>query len=270
MKLLSTYIFLLISISSFSQFSVETELKYLTIIHKQGVIDLIDGNLKNAELTADSLIYRGQRAEINSKFFKELSISYFLTKEYELALFTLLEQRTLFPDPLVEKQSQLLFMESAYRCNLPDSLTKYLWNETLFISAPKNLTDGIEKCLELSVKLEKKELQKQIDKLGQELRNKIEIVPVWYQHWEFLTLIQMNEKYKNEILTYAKDNKAIYKQITNQKLQKKTYRKAIKHYIRSDSFVQARTVLKEYNERKLPLFLSFDSQIKKFRIWIKI
>lgn len=270
MRFLYTSILLTISIHILAQFSVKTELEYLKIIHKQGVVDLIDGNLRNAELVADSLIIKGINTETNAFFMKELALSYFLTKEYELALFTILEQRTIFPNSKVEHQSKTLFMETVFRNNLSDSTAQSLWELSLYRKNKKDINLNIINCLKLTSQLQKKQIESNIYRLGLELRNKTNSIPLWYKHWEFLTLINMKETRKNEILTYAKTEAPIYQQIQNKKLQYKTYRRTIKHYIKANSFVQARNILSEYKNKDLSIFLKLDAQIKRFRIRIRV
>ena len=270
MKILSTIILIGFILNAFGQFSVSTELKYLQIINKQGNPELIEDNLKNAELATDSLIILGENNLLNAQFFNELSESYFLTKEYEMSLFSLLRQRCLFPNKSIEQEYEVLFLETAYRCNLSDSISKYLLKESSVTKLPDNYSKKLEKLLELSTKIQKKKLNPYIYKIGLQLRLREKNIPIWYQHWEFLTLINLKEKKKAEALSYGKKKAPIYLQITNNKLKYKVYRKTIKHYIKTNSFRQAKNILQEYKSYRLPIFLKLDTLVKDFRIWSKI
>jgi len=270
MKKIITIIFLIITLNIWGQFSISTELKYLQIVNKQGNIDLIEDNLKNAELATDSLINLGNNSLLFAQFFNELSESYFLTKKYEMSLFSLLRQRCLFPNKSIEQEYEVLFLETAYRCNLSDSISKLLLKESSFAESPRNYSKKIEKLLELSVKVKNRELSSYIYNIGLQLRLREKNIPIWYQHWEFLTLINLKEKKKSQALICGVQNAPIYLQITDKKLKYKVYRKTIKHYIKTNSFRQAKNILQEYKTNKLPLFLKIDAFFKNLRILIKL
>ena len=270
MKKTNTIILVFLAINIFGQFSISTELKYLQIVNRQGNTNLIKDNLKNAELATDSLINIGNNSLLYAQFFTELSESYFLTKKYELSLFSLLRQRCLFPNKSIEQEYKILFLETAYRCNLNDSISQLLLNESTVKKVSGNYSEKLKSLLELSTKIHKKILSPYIYKVGLQLRLRENEIPIWYQHWEFLTLIKLKEKKKAEAIIYGSKNTPIYYQITDNKLKYKTYRKTIKHYIKTNSFRQAKNILKEYNANKLPVVLKMDAFFKRFRIWIRL
>ncbi len=270
MKNLYIIILVFISIRLFSQFSVSTELKYLMIINKQADVELVYDNILNAELASDSLIILGNNTELSAQFFNELATSYFITKKYSLSLFSLLRQRCLFPNKKIEQQQKDFLLETAYRCNLSDSVSQLLVNKSSFNNKKANYSSKLILLLELSTKIHKKELNNYIYRIGLTLRQQQQDIPIWYQHWEFLTLVNLKEKKKAQALKYGTNSKPIYSQITNNKLKYKVYRKTIKHYIKTNSFRQAHKILDEYNTCKLPVFLKFDSFVKGLRIWVRI
>lgn len=257
-----------ITANLYSQFSISTESKYLQIVNKQANTKLISDNLINAELATDSLVNSGENTALNAQFFNELSQSYFLTKNYELALFSLLRQRCLFPNKYIEQKHKILFLEAAYRCNLTDSVSQHLLIESSIKNMQKTYTSKLKLLLELSVIVQSKVLNPYIFKTGLKLRSIDNNIPIWYQHWEFLTLINLKEKKKSEALVYGKVNSPIYVQITNNKLKYKVYRKTVKHYIKTNSFRQASKILNEYRNTNLPLMLFIDAKLKQFRIYI--
>ena len=270
MKRINTIILLVLAINIFGQFSISTELKYLQIVNKQGNVDLIKDNLINAELATDSLVNIGNNKLLYAQFFNELSESYFLTKKYDLSLFSLLRQRCLFPQKSLEQKNKVLFLETAYRCNLNDSISQYLLNESSVENVSGNYKEKLTKLLELSTKIRKKKLRRYIYNIGLQLRARENEIPVWYQHWEFLTIINLKENKKAEAITYGAKSIPIYYQVTDNKLKYKIYRKTIKHYIKANSFKQAESILAEYKTYQFSAFLQLDALFKEFRIWIKL
>ena len=265
-KIISISYLLLISSFVSAQFSTQTELKYLKIINIQDNQDLIKGNLYNAEILVDSLMLLTDNSDLKSEFLYELSNSYYLVEYYDLALFSLLRQRCIFPNNSIEQESFNLFEESAYSNNLNDSLTKALFEKTRVENIPKNISDRLKLLLEISITINTKRLSPYIYRTGLVLRALDSEIPIWYQHWEYLTIVELKPKHIKKSLVYAKTNEEIYKQITDKKLKYKVYRKSINHYRKTKSFKTANTLLKEYRENKLGFILSIDAIWKS--IWI--
>ena len=249
-------IILFFSSLSIAQFSTKTELGYLQLINKQHNKELISDNLFNAELAADSIITKNDNNKLNSYFFYELAESYSQCEKYDLALFSLLRQRCLFPDEAIANKSEPLFYELAFKNNMTDSTALLLWNSTtIHGNKTVNLNKQLIKLLQISISIATKELNPYIYKTGLQLRSFNANIPAWYQHWEFLTLIGIDNNSKREIIKHSSDpDSNVYSQIDNLKLRKKVYRKAIYYYKRHDSKKQAAKLLKEYKSLDLSFF----------------
>ncbi len=236
-----------------AQFSTKTELRYLQLVNKQQNIKLIEGNLFNAELTADSIIIKKSNSSINSEFFFQLASSYFYTARYDLALFSLLRQRCLFPNEAVENESEPLFYELAYRNSLTDSVAINLWNSSA-ISDNKslNFNKQLINLLHFSIGISTKATNTYIYNVGMLLRSFNANIPSWYKQWEFLTLIGIDNESKRIIIKHSNNlDSSIYNQIDNNKLRNKVYRKAICHYKHNHSNNQAAKLLNEYKSQDL-------------------
>ncbi len=255
-------IMLFFSSLGFAQFSTKTELRYLQLVNKQHNKELISGNLFNAEMAADSLIIKQVQNYISSQFFYELAESYSQTGEYDLALFSLLRQRCLFPNAAVSNKSEPLFFELAYKNNLTDSTAALIWNSTtLHGSKAINFNKQLIKLLDLSISVSTNNLAPYIYKYGLYLRSFNAIIPAWYQHWEFLTNIGLDIINKQKIIKYSSDpDSPVFSQIEDSKLRKKVYRKAIRYYKRNDSNNQAAKLYAEYKSSDL----SFLERISAF------
>ena len=252
---------LLFSSLSIAQFSTKTELRYLQLVNKQHNKELISGNLFNAELAADSIIIKNENNKLNSQFFYELAESYSQCGKYDLALFSLLRQRCLFPDEAVANKSEPMFYELAYKNNLTDSIARVLWNSsTIHGNKAINFNKQLIRLLNLSISIARSNLDPFIYKSGLQLRSFNANIPVWYQHWEFLTLIGMPNSDKREIIKYSKDkDSAVYKQIDNSTLRNKVYRYAVRYYKESESYKQAANILTEYKAQNLNFFRRFEA-----------
>lgn len=271
MKIILNLLLILFFTGSFAQFSVSTETKYLQLINNQNRKDLIEDNLFNAEFASDSIIIKQKQSYENSMFFYQLAVSYFKTKNHELAMFTLLRQRCLFPDKNISITEKNLFFETAYRNNLSNEQAQYLWQQSSTEEKIIDFNNRLLLCLNLSTSLYKRKLTKYIYKLGLIYRSFEKNIPVWYQHWEFLSIINIKEKNKKQIMPLIADNKeTVLKSLENNKLRYKVYRKTINHYRKINGFVMADKYLSEYRkEKELPLILKIDAMFKKFRIGIK-
>ena len=263
MRNLFIYLLILVAtINAFSQFSINTELKYLQIVNNQENKDLISDNLTNAELLVDSLLLSNENSRIKSEFLYELSKSYYFVGKYDLSFFTILRQRCIFPNKIIQKQSETLFIEAAYSNNLSDSLTQVINKKTSFINIPNETNKKFNLLLELSIIINTKKISNYIYRTGLVYRSIETNIPIWYQHWEYLTIIKLKPKKINEALKFSKSEEYIYKQIKDEKLKYKIYRKSIKHYRKHKSHKTAKAILDEYKEFKLGFFLRIDAMFK--------
>jgi len=248
-------ILLLISNIIVAQFSTRTELRYLQLINKQQNLKLIEGNLYNAELAADSIIINKKNSTINSEFFYQLAESYFYIEKYDLAFFSLLRQRCLFPNEAVENKSEPLYYNIAYRNNFTDSIAHHIWNSS-YVAGHKavNFNKQLINLLDLSIRVSTKVTDAYIYRTGLQLRSFNANIPGWYKHWEFLTLIGIDKYSKQEIIKYATDpESSIYLQVKDKKLRNKVYRKAICYYKHNNSCRQAFKLLSEYKAQDLSI-----------------
>lgn len=267
------FVLVLIQITSFAQFSLKTETSYLNHINGQQRTDLIKNNIANAELLFDKLITQADQASPSesSVFLYELSYSYFLIKEPAQSAHRLLVQRCLFLNDSIAKLSKSLFYESCYQCKLNQSFSDFLWIK----SSIENIDDSFEKnmmnLITLSTQMHQKELQRHIIQLGNQMRLMNEEIPGWYEQWEYLVRIGVKEKHIKQVINYEDLEPEIpsISSIKDEKIRAKVYRKSIKHYLRTNSFLHAKNIVVDYQKENQNLFESLDLQIKKMRIWLK-
>jgi hypothetical protein len=260
----------LISFSLWAQFSTQTELKYLQIINADKNKELIKNNLWNAELKADSILYSKQQKLINRLFFIELAKSYFILKQYDLALLNLYKQRILFPSDSLSVENKQLFFELIYRNNFGDSISQEIWKTTEEKSLSDNYNERLNFLLKQAIDIHSKRLIPYIFNLAHLYERFSVKKPLWLNNWEFLSLIKIREKHKKQIIDYSNNQEqTIYKLIKNDKLKYKVYRKAIKHYIRINAIKRTKELINEYQTYDLPKLLKVDLAIKKARTKIK-
>jgi hypothetical protein len=255
-------------LNAFGQFSTKTEFDYLKFINSQQNKTLIKDDLKNIETVVNRVI-ASENDNYSACFFNELANSYNIIGQKELAFFYTLVQRSLFPNDSLSTFQENNFRELAYSLNLGNNATKTYWDNTIGQKIPQNYTDRIILLLELSTELHFKKLTQSNYEIGLILRNKNAQIPAWYQQWEFLTIIGINEKIKGQII---QPDKYHYQPIFNQiegKYKSKVYRKAIKHYIKADAKVHAKELVIDYHAQDLSIFEKFDLLIKKVRIGLK-
>ncbi len=249
-------------LTSFSQFKAKTEYDYLKLINGQQNQALIKDNLKNLDDVVNRLI-ASENERYSAYFFNELANSYHIIGQEELAFFYLLVQRSLFPNDSLSAFQENNFLELVFSLNLEKDATKTYWNKTLRQKIPQSYTDRIILFLELSTELHSKILTEHIYSIGLILRSKNVQIPTWYQHWEFLTIIGVKEKHKQEIIHPDKyPYQAIFKKIKGE-YKKKVYRKAIKHYSKANAKVYVKELIIDYQAQDLSIAEKFDLIIKK-------
>ncbi len=250
------------------QFTTKTEYLYLKLINSQQNRSLIKDNLKNATPVAYGLI-DSETDAYSSYFYNDLANSYKIIEQKEYAFFYYLAQRCLFPNDSLSNVQINNFKELAYSINLDQNDLKKYWDRTMSQSIPTNFTDRIILLLELSTELHFKQLTQTIYNIGLILRNKSDKIPIWYQHWEFLTIIGANEKLKDKIIHPGENySQPIFNVIEGKNINK-VYKKAIKHYIKSDAKAYARELIVDYKAQDLSLFEKIDLVLKKVRLALK-
>ncbi|MEA1873911.1 MAG: hypothetical protein U9N51_05715 [Bacteroidota bacterium] len=255
-------------LTAFGQFSTKSEYDYLKLINSQQNQTLIKDNLKNLETVVHRVI-ASENDNISAYFFNELANSYNIIGQKELAFFYILVQRSLFPNDSLSTFQENNFRELAYSLNLGKNATKTYWDKTLSQKIPQNYKNRIILLLELSTELHFKKLTQINYKIGLILRNKSEKIPAWYQHWEFLTIIGVNEKQKEQIIHPEKyPYQPIFSHIEGEN-KIKVYRKAIKHNIKADAKVHAKELIVDYQTQDLSIFEKIDLIIKKLRLELK-
>jgi len=267
-KIIIAFSLSIFCLTALGQFSTKTEYTYLKLINSQENKILIKDNLKNFEMVVNRVIAT-ENSKYSAYFFNELANSYNIIGQKELAFFYILVQRSLFPNDTLSVFQENNFRELAYSLNLGKNITKTYWDKTLYQSIPKNYTDRIILLLELSTELHFKKLTQSNYEIGLILRNKGAKIPAWYQHWEFLTIIEVNEKQKEQIIHPGKHPyQPIFNQIEGEN-KSKVYRKAIKHYIKASAKVHSKELINKYQAQDLSIFEKFDLIIKKARLKLK-
>jgi len=267
------FVLVIMQISSFAQFSMKTETAYLCHVNNQHRTDLVEDNIPNAELLFDNLLKQMDTASPTeaSVFLYELAFSYFLIQEPAQSAHRILVQRCLFPNDSITKLSKSLFYESCYQSGLNYSFSNFLWTK----SSTETLDDSFEKnmlmLVTISTQMHQKELQTYITQLGNQMRLMDISIPSWYEQWEYLVRIGIQEKHIKSVINYDDLEQGIpsISSVKDEKIRAKVYRKTIKHYLRTNSFLHARNIVSEYQKENQNWFESLDLQIKKLRIWMK-
>lgn len=231
------------------QFNLFTELGYIQHINNQGRKDLIKDNIDNAEKKCDELLLSPQTNKYASFFYAELGVSYFLIKDYEKAMFSILRQRILVPNDSVSNQIYTMYVEVAYRLKMETIEIDKLWSSTISDKIPAQYYQRLQFLLKKSIELYEKQLRSPILKIGEGFKYISKDIPLWYNDWEFLTLIKIGEKDKKEIIDFSKTNNVpVYQSCSDTGLRKKIYRKSVKYYLKAHNFSRVAELREECKE----------------------
>ncbi len=222
-----------ISLNLLSQ-NTKSEYRYLKIIKSQSK-QLIKGNLRNAELKADQLLYSTVDDSLTaSLFLMELGNNYTKIKRPGLALFSYLRQRFCFPNDSIGLFVEKQIRQNALRLNLDKQTIDYL----ILKSAPHNLSsdreERINKLIYWSSKIETKYLSSillhQIDMMNTNgmLENS------YLLKWEDVSRLEIPLKFKADYL--AKEFNLL-----NIKQQKRYYKYQAHYYLKHKAWKRAET-----------------------------
>ena len=271
-KTILAFLLVLLSFSGIlAQFSLSTELSYIQDVNSQQRKDLIKDNIANAEKCSNRIIEFEDGNPLASLFLMELAYSYKQIDEEELALFNILKQRVLAPNDSLSLQTEVFFRELCFENELGTTETKALWLLTETENVPQDYNMALIYFLEKSIKLYKKDISSQIIAIGQFLKIKQDYIPIWYNDWEYLTMIKIREKNKKQIIDFNKKGSLpIYKSCQDSKLTTKIYRKSIHYYIKNDKFVRAKELRTEYKQQSLSVWDHIDLLVKNIRIGLRV
>jgi hypothetical protein len=154
-KLTTIIIFLVFVQGLYAQFSTAVELRYLDRINLSQDKMLHRQNWHNAELVCDSLILKPGNP-LGARFFSALAKSYLTGKNYEMAVFTVIRQRCLYPSDSVNAVSEAVFRDAAVRLKFTEKeITEILVNTSgEFYLDHKN---GLRKAVITTFNLKKNE-----------------------------------------------------------------------------------------------------------------
>ncbi|OYT16270.1 MAG: hypothetical protein B7C24_08580 [Bacteroidetes bacterium 4572_77] len=255
-----------------AQFSTATEASYLNHINKQKRQDLIKDNIPNAEICfAHSLSQINQGPNTTTSIFLyELSQSYDINNEHQLALHRLLVQRCLFPQDSISALSYSVFYNLSYKNNFSKSFASYLWISSSSSELMHNADKNLILLIKLSTQLHLKKLQPYIYQLGDQLRIMDADIPRWYSNWAYLVRIGVQEKHLKLLINYENNSgKALnIASINDKRLRKKIYRKSIKYYLKNNAFVHSKELMLAYKKEDQNWLESMDLSIKKTRGWL--
>jgi len=260
-KIYTSLMFLFLSVVLFAQ-SINTELVYLRLVNGQKDKMLIKDNLRNAELTADSLFFV-HKAKVNdsvgglaakavvqqkddllaSYFFKELGMSYFYTKNYPMAMFTFLRQRYFYPNDTLNEIVSAYFVDAAAFSGIKKNIAEFLLRK----SDPATLNKipfeerkvmFLDKVIFLNLEPLNGELSKYVD-FTRESNVKI---PEFVSKWAFLTKINVPHSLMEGYMNYYKG--AL--DSLNFKQKKIMYRKAARYYLKHNAWVESDKYIGRY------------------------
>jgi len=117
MRKLLLFIIGLISLNATAQFSLKVETQYLELINKNQDKMLHRQNYPNAELVCDTILIHYKKS-LSSHFLVELGKSYSITKNWEMAIFSIIRQRALFPNDSLEVKGFEILKDAAQHLNL--------------------------------------------------------------------------------------------------------------------------------------------------------
>ena len=264
-KIIYLITFLFVSVSLVAQ-SISTELTYLTIVNRQEK-KLIQNNLRNAEIVADSLLLhpkvsnriyfpdgssrQKKHDSIGAFFFKELGMSYYITGNYPMALFSFMRQRILYPNDTLQAIVHYYFTNAAAFANVKKGIANYLLEK----SSPatmhkKSFSEKKIVLLEKAIFLNSKALNSILLQYVDAIRESEGSVPQFINRWAFLVTIGIPHNKMEGYMNYYQGNL----DSLNFQQKKILNRKAARYYLQKHAWIESNKYLNSY--QALPLKLN--------------
>lgn len=230
MKFFPLLLFVFLFAFGASAQNIETEYRYLALAKTQSH-QLIKNNLRNAEITADSILTAKYSNPYTSLFFIELSENYAAVKKYDLALFSLLRQQL-----FTANNEQSTYVDAQIKrlaSFLNTSANPFLEANN---SASASRQDAFEKLLLLSASIETKQLTPLMLHTLNIMRMQKLPVSSKLAYWEELSLIKIPVKQKKIFLENS------FEQL-NAKQKAKYYKHQTRYLIKHNAWNDAETTL---------------------------
>lgn len=246
-KLLYIFLLIIINTATWAQFSLNTEYAYLTHINSQNNKSLITDNLRNAEMTLQSLRFtKNDTTKLKSRFYLSLANSHFLLNNYENVLFLILEQRSLFPLAEADEFAQKIFMASGSNFKIPAKKLRRLLDESAAEKHSNHIRQRHLNAIELQIKLNLPDLDAAIGQHIASLSNfDRQENPHAVQQWQFYKQIGLKHAQILPILDFTtqKPDSSKFYAVNNVDLMLKILQKAVRHYIQKLDFETAQQAL---------------------------
>ncbi len=242
--------------------SLSTELTYLMLINGQNNKALIKDNLRNAEIMADTLFFfprvstknglllpqdkiklQKQHDSTASFFLKELGMSYFIVKDYPMALFTFLRQRYFYPNDTLNEIVSSYFVDAAAFANVKKDIAAFLLRKSdpgklENIPFAKRRIMFLEKVIFLNLKALNAPVAKYVNYTRESNNN----IPGFVEKWAFLTKIKIPASMMEGYMNYYKGNI----DSLNFKLKKIMYRKATRYYLKNNAWIESEQYIDKF------------------------
>ena len=255
MKYIIIIIITAISVSASAQFSVKTETEYLELINKSSDKMLHKQNYHNAELVCDTLFLKSGNP-MGARFLVELAKSYCVTKNWNMAVFSIIRQRATFPNDSMESKGISILKRAALHLNLTNDEIKMIIERTKkgkYAGHQIGWYNAITTSFYLTT-----------NKLDASIHHLYELYKTMYPKdknmilEEIKTMIAYNipTKRRTEVINREAENRKDWVKNMSQKQRMVFLRKEIKYYKKNKAKRQARVTLKEYKSQGMNLWQS--------------
>jgi len=250
MKIFLSILFSAIFLSSFAQFTVKIEKQYLELINKSEDIMLHRQNFHNAEMVCDSL-FSTENKDCAAEFLIELAKSYTISKDYPMAVYTIIRQRTAFPNESVETKACAILRDAGFALNLTkgqiDSIISWT-NKEEFL----DFQAAWHKQISISFLLSEKKLDDAIQHSYLLFSTRYPSQNSFYlQEINMLINYNIPIRKRNGILNLKVKKKDDWINAMDHDLKMVFLRKEIKYYKKVKAKRQARISLKNYKKQHL-------------------
>ncbi len=249
----------------FSQNSLKVEIEYLKLLSVQNNSELIADNYRNAELVADSIIFAKSDNKQIAEFFLQLAKSYSLNKNYENQAFSILRQQFLFKNKNYDLPAKDLFLDACFKLNIEKEYALNILE--LKNKQTQDFNNNFLLFIEAAIKLNKKNLNKNILKYISFYKTISNNYPFWLHQWEFFTTISVKQKNMLSFINFDKQNtdKSLINFIP-EKQQKYVILKAEKYFRKNKAIKQAKFYLQKYKSYDLSFFEKIKALNRKILI----
>ncbi len=209
-KLTLSIIFVIFFSGAFAQnhrVYIRTEAKYLYLITQQHNRNLVENDLWNGQLIADSILFRYLSDPYADDELAFLSLAYYEARQWAMAYLTGIEYFIFYPDSIHKRMVRSVMINSAYKLKVAPQQMECLW-DTLF-SRKFTRQQAFLYVLKQNIYLRTRKTDLYFIHFVNMMQYNNYFIPYWLRQWKLYAELGINPRHRVKMINFDKANERI-------------------------------------------------------------